>query len=319
MKKANAVEALCGLVRLADKEPVLPEPKGWLWYLRPEATGMPQVAIGRDPAHLYAYRSPWRPTLPTRYAILVGPELYSIKDERRTGWVEAPDRIVPAPLTGRMRTFLPDVSTAALAPSLPPKYAAHAVAMRPGTWPLALDLLPGPTWWVEGRWLEERSNRENSEQLGKKERKRQRSWRQEDRWPPSQVPLVKDEAQLRALIALRCFQQRCGGEEMLTELRRYVALVLKVHPDEQEEPDNLALLWNVANQVVQYAVDYPPNGLPAHIRAVARAVRSKRWTEKGLEVSLDNAHTEHPPDELLSVYQFARLVGVAHRARSTTG
>lgn len=269
-RRTKALDCLVALGRGAGAEAFAPAGEQW-WHVA-------SSEVGQHNAHLYAFR-PRDEEVPRRYAILVGPDIRSIRVRRRSPWVDAPDRSEESLLRGRVRAFLPDVRTVAIAQSLRPRLAAEASAMRPDTWRLALDLVAGPPWWLEHQLRQKQQTRgsdQHWEERDRKARSRQRLWRESDGAVLSQVPLTKNEGELRALIALRCVQQGYCRDGAWLELEAY-ARRLRVAWDRDS---NLAatIRFEAVEGVIRWGVDYAPGGLATHVRCLARFVQSERWT-----------------------------------------
>ena len=138
--------------------------------------------------------------------------------------------------------------------------------------------------------------------------------------PFSDVPLVWDDDELRALVALRCIQQGYHADAALEELRSY-ARKLRVP---------VRVVDDVLGRVVEHFVSGPPGGLPAHIWAMKRAVLARdaelrAGTEELLEDAELRADTVlkarrksrklilHAGGKLFTVLEAARALRVSRR------
>ncbi len=83
------------------------------------------------------------------------------------------------------------------------------------------------------------------------------------------VPLVKDDAQLRALLALRCVQQDYRADAARDEVRRYAQKV-GVHG---------SLLDHVTDEAIRCFLAALPNGLPSYLKESARYQGLATWTK----------------------------------------
>jgi hypothetical protein len=85
--------------------------------------------------------------------------------------------------------------------------------------------------------------------------------------PRSQVPLVRDNSELRAALALRCAQQGYRAEEAMQELRRYGRQRGIKEYTQWDDP----VLDEVLSQTVMNVEELRPHGLPRYLRIVAKA------------------------------------------------
>jgi excisionase family DNA binding protein len=154
-----------------------------------------------------------------------------------------------------------------------------------------------------------------------------RAFRKRHEELPNTVSLVWNDAELRALVALRCAQQGYRADVALAELREY-ALGLGV-PDQSID--------DVLTRVMQGLVAFStPGGLPRYIRLVKRAVLAeeadesagvKEFDEERFEVERGDerdGQSDHrvrrkrlaigiKGSEPLRVSQAARFLGVSRR------
>lgn len=106
-------------------------------------------------------------------------------------------------------------------------------------------------------------------------RKRERKLRKARRWLQrfygidTPLPLVPDDRELRALVALRCLQQNCYTAAALSELRGYLR---KIGVSTVDDVKN-----GVLSRVVEYFVSGPPDALRRHIKVMNRAVLAEEF------------------------------------------
>ena len=154
---------------------------------------------------------------------------------------------------------------------------------------------------VQHRSKPQRQKRPRSRRLTALNRKNWRRLRQayqHFKSPPSDVPLMRDDAELRALLALRCMQQNYHADAARKELRDY-ARKLGV-------PDKDDMMNDVLNRLVELFVFGVAGGLPKYIRAIKTAVLAE-----DAEVRPRNAPKGR--GELLTVSEAALELGLSRR------
>jgi hypothetical protein len=115
--------------------------------------------------------------------------------------------------------------------------------------------------------------------------------------PRSQVPLVRDNAQLRAALALRCAQQGYRAEEAMQELRRYG----RQRGIKEYTPWGDRVLDDVLSQTLMNVEELRPHGLPKYLRKVAKATLARLAEQRTL------------PGELLTAIEAASELSVSRR------
>jgi hypothetical protein len=142
-------------------------------------------------------------------------------------------------------------------PPRPPRHIVIELKLTVGGLTLRLRTIPNDAKHRKRR----RTGRGSIDQY-RKHRKGLRRLHRRLEEPFSTVPLVSDDDQLRALVALRCMQQEYHAEAALEVLRGYAGMLrVPAH-----------ILDDVLSRVVCNFVSGPPGGLPAYIRNMKRVV-----------------------------------------------
>lgn len=174
-----------------------------------------------------------------------------------------------------------------------------------------------------------RRTRKRSPRLRAMYRKHRRELRAMHRYfevPFTVVPLVPDDAELRALVAMRCMQQDYHADAARNELRGYAR--------KMEIPDVRDVIDDVLNRVVQYFVSSEPGDLGSHIKSLKRVVlaeeaeaHARRAAEdavahgraaeeaavRGSTAPKARESFPKPHESLLTVWEAARKLGVSRR------
>ncbi|MEE8493505.1 MAG: hypothetical protein V3S25_05625 [Nitrospirales bacterium] len=123
-----------------------------------------------------------------------------------------------------------------------------------------------------------------------------RDFRREHDWPLSEIPLVRhDDAQLRALVALRCLQQEYETVSAERALRAYLQRLGVPERNRWGE----RFLDEMLDRVVAGFLFPWPDGLPSYV------AKSKKW------IRADQARQARAEatNGSVSVHEFARLAG----------